>query len=190
GQKRPAMGRGAANAADPVVLPSDTPRSEDPDEIAQAVLDGLRDGPASVVVELDRRIAIHDAVRAARAGDVVVIAGKGHETGQTIGERTIPFDDRVVAREELEALGGSGPGRMSWPRRPESPSGPPPPPPTRTPSTPGASRRADASSPCRATATATISSRTRGRAARQSSSSRALQSRSPRAARRSACPTR
>ena len=104
-QKRPAMGRAAANAADTVVLTSDNPRSEDPDEIAQAVLDGLRDGPASVVVELDRRVAIHDAVRAARAGDVVVIAGKGHETGQTIGERTIPFDDRVVAREELEALG-------------------------------------------------------------------------------------
>jgi UDP-N-acetylmuramoyl-L-alanyl-D-glutamate--2,6-diaminopimelate ligase len=104
-EKRPAMGRVAATAADVVVLTSDNPRSEEPEEIARAVLAGLRDGPASVVVELDRRAAIRDALRAAKPGDVVVIAGKGHETGQTIGEQTIPFDDRVVVREELEALG-------------------------------------------------------------------------------------
>jgi UDP-N-acetylmuramoyl-L-alanyl-D-glutamate--2,6-diaminopimelate ligase len=104
-QKRPAMGRAAATGADTVVLTSDNPRSEDPEQIARAVLDGLRDGSANVVVELDRRAAIQGALRSARAGDVVVIAGKGHETGQTIGERTIPFDDRVVVREELEALG-------------------------------------------------------------------------------------
>src|SRR5207247_2494465 len=58
-----------------------------------------------VAVELDRRAAIRDALSAARPGDVVVIAGKGHETGQTIGDRTVPFDDRVVVREELEGLG-------------------------------------------------------------------------------------
>ena len=87
------------------VLTSDNPRSEDPEQIARAVLEGLRDGPASVAVELDRRAAIRDALSAARPGDVVVIAGKGHETGQTIGDRTVPFDDRVVVREELEALG-------------------------------------------------------------------------------------
>ena len=104
-QKRPAMGRAAATGADTVVLTSDNPRSEDPETIARAVLDGLRDGPANVVVELDRRAAIRDALHFADAGDVVVIAGTGHETGQTIGERTIPFDDRVVTREELEALG-------------------------------------------------------------------------------------
>jgi len=104
-QKRPAMGRAAATGADSVVLTSDNPRSEDPEQIARSVLDGLRDGRASVVVELDRRAAIHEALRSARAGDVVLIAGKGHETGQTIGEQTIPFDDRVVVREELEALG-------------------------------------------------------------------------------------
>jgi UDP-N-acetylmuramoyl-L-alanyl-D-glutamate--2,6-diaminopimelate ligase len=104
-EKRPAMGRVAATGADVVVLTSDNPRSEEPEEIARAVLAGLRDGPASVVVELDRRAAIRDALRAAKPGDVVVIAGKGHETGQTIGEQTIPFDDRVVVREELEALG-------------------------------------------------------------------------------------
>jgi len=99
------MGRAAAAGADVVVLTSDNPRSEDPEQIARAVLDGLRDGPASVAVELDRRAAIRDALSAARPGDVVVIAGKGHETGQTIGDRTVPFDDRVVVREELEALG-------------------------------------------------------------------------------------
>jgi UDP-N-acetylmuramoyl-L-alanyl-D-glutamate--2,6-diaminopimelate ligase len=104
-QKRPAMGRAAAAGADIVVLTSDNPRSEDPEQIARAVLDGLRDGPASVSVELDRRAAIRDALSAARPGDVVVIAGKGHETGQTIGDRIVPFDDRVVVREELEALG-------------------------------------------------------------------------------------
>jgi UDP-N-acetylmuramoyl-L-alanyl-D-glutamate--2,6-diaminopimelate ligase len=104
-EKRPAMGRAAAAGADVVVLTSDNPRSEEPEQIASAVLDGLRDGPASVAVELDRRAAIRDALSAARPGDVVVIAGKGHETGQTIGDRTVPFDDRVVVREELEALG-------------------------------------------------------------------------------------
>ncbi len=104
-QKRPAMGRAAAAGADLVVLTSDNPRSEDPEQIARAVLDGLRDGPASVAVELDRRAAIRDALSAARPGDVVVITGKGHETGQTIEDRTVPFDDRVVVREELEALG-------------------------------------------------------------------------------------
>jgi UDP-N-acetylmuramoyl-L-alanyl-D-glutamate--2,6-diaminopimelate ligase len=104
-EKRPAMGRAAATGADVVVLTSDNPRSEEPEQIARAVLEGLRDGPAAVVVELDRRAAIREALRAARPGDVVVIAGKGHETGQTIGDRIIPFDDRVVVREELEALG-------------------------------------------------------------------------------------
>ena len=104
-EKRPAMGHAAARGADVVVLTSDNPRSEDPDQIARAVLAGLRDGPASVIVERDRRAAIRDALAEARPGDVVVIAGKGHETGQTIGDRTVPFDDRVVVREELEALG-------------------------------------------------------------------------------------
>jgi len=103
--KRPAMGRAASTRADAVVVTSDNPRSEDPDAIASAVVEGLRGGPAAAVVELDRRVAIRYALSEARPGDVVVIAGKGHETGQTIGNRTVPFDDRVVAREELEALG-------------------------------------------------------------------------------------
>jgi UDP-N-acetylmuramoyl-L-alanyl-D-glutamate--2,6-diaminopimelate ligase len=104
-EKRPAMGRASASGADVAVLTSDNPRSEDPAAIAREVLDGLRDGPAAVVLELDRRAAIRHALAEARAGDVVVIAGKGHETTQTLAARTVPFDDRVVAREELEALG-------------------------------------------------------------------------------------
>jgi UDP-N-acetylmuramoyl-L-alanyl-D-glutamate--2,6-diaminopimelate ligase len=103
--KRPAMGRAAGAGADVVVLTTDNPRRESPDAIADAVLEGLRGAPATVVVELDRRAAIRHALSEARPGDVVVIAGKGHETEQIIGDRTIPFDDRVVARAELEALG-------------------------------------------------------------------------------------
>ena len=101
------MGAAVAAGADVAVLTSDNPRSEDPQAIADAVLPGLAGAPA-VRVELDRRAAIADALARRSPGDVVVIAGKGHETGQTsrTGAR-VPFDDRVVAREELEALGWS-----------------------------------------------------------------------------------
>ncbi len=104
--KRPFMGEAVAARADLAVLTSDNPRSEDPQAIADAVLPGLA-GARDVQVELDRRRAIALALGAARPGDVVVVAGKGHETGQTAQGRTVPFDDRVVAREELEALGWS-----------------------------------------------------------------------------------
>ncbi len=66
------------------------------------MLEGVAPG-TDVTVELDRRVAIRSAVTAAVTGDVVLIAGKGHETGQTAGGVTVPFDDRVVAREEIEA---------------------------------------------------------------------------------------
>jgi UDP-N-acetylmuramoyl-L-alanyl-D-glutamate--2,6-diaminopimelate ligase len=102
--KRPLMGAAVAAGADVAVLTSDNPRSEDPRAIADAVLPGL-DGAAEVQVELDRRAAIAAALSVAAPGDVVVVAGKGHETGQTANGLTVPFDDRVVAREELEALG-------------------------------------------------------------------------------------
>jgi UDP-N-acetylmuramoyl-L-alanyl-D-glutamate--2,6-diaminopimelate ligase len=105
--KRALMGAAAGASADVAILTSDNPRREDPQAIADAVLPGLREGEADVVVELDRRAAIRRALGAGRPGDVVVIAGKGAETGQTIGDRTLEFDDRVVAREELEALGWS-----------------------------------------------------------------------------------
>jgi UDP-N-acetylmuramoyl-L-alanyl-D-glutamate--2,6-diaminopimelate ligase len=101
--KRAGMGEAAAGA-DQVVLTSDNPRSEDPAAIAAEAERGLRARGASYVVELDRRLAIRAALGAARAGDVVVIAGKGHETGQDQAGIVTPFDDRVVAREELEAV--------------------------------------------------------------------------------------
>jgi len=85
------------------VLTSDNPRSEDAAAIAADVLAGVPDDDR-LVIELDRRAAIRDALVVAQPGDVVLIAGKGHEQGQTAGGVTIPFDDRAVAREELEAL--------------------------------------------------------------------------------------
>jgi UDP-N-acetylmuramoyl-L-alanyl-D-glutamate--2,6-diaminopimelate ligase len=104
--KRPQMGAVAARLADHVVVTSDNPRSEDPASIIAAVLEGIdTSDPASgavVDVELDRAVAIARAIEAAGDGDVVVIAGKGHETTQTIGDEVRPFDDRVVAARVLE----------------------------------------------------------------------------------------
>ncbi len=100
--KRAPMGAAASELADVAVLTDDNPRSEAPAEIRAAVRRGMT-GRAALVEEPDRRAAIGLALQAARAGDVVVIAGKGHETGQTVGDITLPFDDRVVVREELAA---------------------------------------------------------------------------------------
>jgi len=83
------------------VVTDDNPRTEDPAEIRRAILDGTSGGTAEVIEIGDRRTAIAEAVRRARAGDVVLIAGKGHETGQEVAGVLHPFDDRVVAREEL-----------------------------------------------------------------------------------------
>jgi UDP-N-acetylmuramoyl-L-alanyl-D-glutamate--2,6-diaminopimelate ligase len=99
--KRPVMGEVATRLADVAILTNDNPRSEDPEAIAREVLAGVPAGRAQPEVELDRRAAIRAAVHAARHGDVVVIAGKGHEPGQTVNGVTTPFDDRVVAAEEL-----------------------------------------------------------------------------------------
>lgn len=102
--KRPLMGEAAAADADVVVLTSDNPRSEDPRSIVDAVLEGAGSALVPAIVELDRRSALRIAFSSARPGDVVLVAGKGHEQGQTIGNVMVPFDDRAVAREELEAL--------------------------------------------------------------------------------------
>ena len=102
--KRPQMGAVATRLADLAVLTSDNPRSEDPMEILREVASGAS-GPGRMKVEPDRRAAIALALGEAAAGDVVVVAGKGHEATQTLRDRVVPFDDRVVAREELEALG-------------------------------------------------------------------------------------
>ena len=98
--KRPLMGRIASEIADVAIVTSDNPRSEDPDAIIAEVLEGA-DGAE---VEADRRAAIERALAAAEEGDVVVIAGKGHEQGQEFAGRTFPFDDREVARETLRRL--------------------------------------------------------------------------------------
>ncbi|HWW46164.1 MAG TPA: cyanophycin synthetase, partial [Acidimicrobiia bacterium] len=100
-EKRPLMGRAAAEHADLVIVTNDNPRSEDPAAIADAVLAGTADGPAATRRQLDRRAAIRDGLDAAQPGDVVLIAGKGHETEQRYGDRTIQFDDRAVVGEEL-----------------------------------------------------------------------------------------
>jgi len=101
--KRPLMGAAAAAFADRAYLTSDNPRSEDPAGIIAEILAGVpADRPP--VVEPDRRRAIARAIEDARAGDVVIIAGKGHESGQIVGDRILPFDDRSVAREALASL--------------------------------------------------------------------------------------
>ncbi len=97
--KRPLMGQVVAELADAALVTSDNPRSEDPAAIAADVVDGL-----DLDVELDRRRAIERALEWARDGDVVVIAGKGHEQGQEIAGRKLPFDDREVVREALRRL--------------------------------------------------------------------------------------
>lgn len=99
--KRPLMGRVAAEAADLVVVTSDNPRSEDPLAIIEDVLQG---SGLEVEIDPDRRSAIRRALALAEPGDVVVIAGKGHEQGQEIAGEVHPFDDRAVAREELARL--------------------------------------------------------------------------------------
>jgi UDP-N-acetylmuramoyl-L-alanyl-D-glutamate--2,6-diaminopimelate ligase len=105
--KRPAMGKAAAGLADVIVVTSDNPRSEDPGAILEEVVAGVPSG-VSPIVEPDRRRAIAGALTGRGAGDVVVVAGKGHESGQTAGGVTVPFDDRLVAREELARLGWAG----------------------------------------------------------------------------------
>jgi UDP-N-acetylmuramoyl-L-alanyl-D-glutamate--2,6-diaminopimelate ligase len=99
-EKRPRMGRVAEKWSDYVVITSDNPRSEDPARIIEEVSEGLR-SPEDAVFEPDRRSAIGLSVRMARDGDVILIAGKGHETYQELAQERIPFDDRETAREFL-----------------------------------------------------------------------------------------
>jgi UDP-N-acetylmuramoyl-L-alanyl-D-glutamate--2,6-diaminopimelate ligase len=111
-EKRGPMGAAAAGA-DRAVLTSDNPRSEDPVAIIDAMQRGARSAidqgaPAELVIEPDRHEAIRAALAGAEPGDIVLIAGKGHETGQEFADRTVPFDDREVARAELAGLGYRG----------------------------------------------------------------------------------
>ena len=100
--KRPRMGEVASRLADVTVITSDNPRGEDPDAIIASIVAGCVREP---IVEPDRREAIGRALRGAQAGDVVVVAGKGHETTQTVGASVLSFDDRVEVRAALARLG-------------------------------------------------------------------------------------
>jgi UDP-N-acetylmuramoyl-L-alanyl-D-glutamate--2,6-diaminopimelate ligase len=111
--KRPRMGEVAARLGDAVFVTSDNPRSEEPESILKEIVSGIKKGFAGGEAHAtipDRREAIGAALASARGGDLVVIAGKGHEAYQILRDRTIPFDDRVVAREALTALGYGAPG--------------------------------------------------------------------------------
>jgi UDP-N-acetylmuramoyl-L-alanyl-D-glutamate--2,6-diaminopimelate ligase len=104
--KRPQMGAIAAAQADCVIVTSDNPRSEEPMDIAHQIISGIDDADrrSAVSVELDRRSAIELALMTARKGDVVIIAGKGHELTQTIGNQVLPFNDAQIANELIGAL--------------------------------------------------------------------------------------
>jgi UDP-N-acetylmuramoyl-L-alanyl-D-glutamate--2,6-diaminopimelate ligase len=107
-EKRPRMGRIAAELSDLAIVTSDNPRSEDPEAIIAEILAGIGEAGEVVRVQPDRRAAIGLAIREALAGDTVLIAGKGHEQGQEFERgRKIPFDDREVARAQLRELLGS-----------------------------------------------------------------------------------
>lgn len=108
--KRPMMGEAAAQLSDFVVLTSDNPRSEDPLAIINDALVGLRRRDVAHVVEPDREAAIRRALEEAQAGDIVVIAGKGHENYQVLRDRIIPFDDGEVVRKILRGFGYRGEG--------------------------------------------------------------------------------
>src|SRR5262249_50644917 len=102
--KRPLMGSIAATLADEIWITSDNPRHENPDEIIAQIVDGIDASLRhKVKVMPDRKKAIHDAVGGARLEDMVLIAGKGHEATQQVGDEFLPFSDKVVAQEVLEA---------------------------------------------------------------------------------------
>lgn len=110
--KRPIMGQVAARLADQIFVTSDNPRSEEPEAILEEIVVGIKKAPTGSGVHAkipDRREAIGAALACARGGDLVVIAGKGHETYQVLRSCTIPFDDRIVAHEALAALGYRAP---------------------------------------------------------------------------------
>lgn len=109
--KRPLLGRAAAKLADWILVADEDPRSEDPQAIAEAVVDGAREARPNAWIDivLDRRTAIHAAIAEARPGDTVLLAGKGHETGIAYADRTVAWDESAVARAALAAAGYPAP---------------------------------------------------------------------------------
>jgi UDP-N-acetylmuramoyl-L-alanyl-D-glutamate--2,6-diaminopimelate ligase len=109
--KRPLMGAVASRLSDVIVTTSDNPRSEDPARIIEEIQRGItvdprrRAGSQQLLTIVDRRAAIAKAIEVARPGDLVLVAGKGHEKYQVIGDKTLPFDDVAVAREALARRG-------------------------------------------------------------------------------------
>ena len=101
--KRALMGQAAEGNADRLIVTDDNPRNEDPASIRKAVLGGAPDAEEIP----DRRTAIQSAVYGLKEGDILLIAGKGHETGQTIGEKVLPFSDQDEARQALKSVGGA-----------------------------------------------------------------------------------
>jgi UDP-N-acetylmuramoyl-L-alanyl-D-glutamate--2,6-diaminopimelate ligase len=102
--KRPRMGRAAGEGSDLVVLTSDNPRSEEPLAIIEEALVGMRETRTDCIVEEDRAVAIAIAIRAARPGDIVLLAGKGHEKVQILRDGVVPFDDVAVASGVLKEM--------------------------------------------------------------------------------------
>jgi UDP-N-acetylmuramoyl-L-alanyl-D-glutamate--2,6-diaminopimelate ligase len=106
--KRPLMGEAAGRGSDLVILTSDNPRSEDPLLIINDAMVGLQRAGARYFIEPDRALAIRKAIEEARGGDIVILAGKGHETYQIAGSQKLPFDDREAARRALREFGFGG----------------------------------------------------------------------------------
>ncbi len=106
--KRPLMGKAAAQYSDFTIITSDNPRTEDPEQIIADILPGVKEmvGPEKYLVVVDRKEAIAEALKMARKDDIIIIAGKGHETYQEIKGKKYPFDDKKVAEEMLKHLKG------------------------------------------------------------------------------------
>jgi UDP-N-acetylmuramoyl-L-alanyl-D-glutamate--2,6-diaminopimelate ligase len=102
------MGQAAGEGSDFVVLTSDNPRSEEPEAILRDILPGIEKAGAEFIAEPDRAKAIRMAIAAARSGDIVLLAGKGHEKTQTLRDRTVPFDDVKVSLSAIREAANVG----------------------------------------------------------------------------------
>jgi UDP-N-acetylmuramoyl-L-alanyl-D-glutamate--2,6-diaminopimelate ligase len=102
--KRPEMGEIAARLSDFVIVTSDNPRTEAPDKIIEHILEGMKGTKTPYIVIENRREAIGWALKNARPGDIILLAGKGHETYQIIGKEKFPFDEREIVGELLRAI--------------------------------------------------------------------------------------